>query len=77
MAVRDDGMTDNENLVMSVKLKGSGHIYEACDIPSKPFGDSGRFVGVWVEGKVRMFPMSTVEYVDIFVQEKSGAFPRD
>jgi len=59
------GVTGSENLVMNVKLK-NGQFFERCDIPERPFGENEQVVAVWLDGKIRMFPLRDVEFCELY-----------
>ena len=52
-----------ENVSVTVVLK-NGEVYENCDVPGAPTGETGNMVCFWVEDKLRIYPIADVKYID-------------
>lgn len=63
-----DGNTIN-GIKVNVKLK-SGELFEGKDTTSSPMGKYERCIGFWHDGKIRMYSLRDVEYVEFVEEDK-------
>ena len=64
--IKDPANTDT--LTLTVKLR-NGETFTGVDTPSRPFGDNDKLVAFWLDGKVRIYPMDLVEYIEMRTAE--------
>ena len=60
--IRD--LDNPEKMKIKIVLKDNNFIIG--DITSNPFGDNENLVSVWVEDRVRIFPIKDVSYIELF-----------
>lgn len=61
-------MPKTDEFKLNVFLK-DGSSFLGKDLPQRPFGEREVVVAFWHEDKIRMYPMTAVEYVELVPED--------
>ena len=60
--------SNTATLTLTVKLR-NGETFTGVDTTSRAFGETEKVVAFWLDGKVRIYPMELVEYIEMHTGE--------